>query len=137
MAVAVRLATTGSIVYSTKYSAVNELRMWELRLHICQECLSNKYFFWTLFHDHDLVDDKAFVSAYRDDTSEGTIQLHAVIRELRPLTDEERRAIIGSIEMRHRSDLWDIMSRGVQMTSTIPAGTARESTLIRAITTRL
>ena len=110
--------------------------MWELRLQICQECLSNKYFSWTLFHDYDLVDDTALVSAYRDDTSEGKLQFHAVIRELRPPTDEERSAIIEDIEMRHRSDLWNIMSRGVQMTSTIPAGTARESTLVRAITTR-
>ena len=136
MEVAVRLATTGNIVYSSKYSAVNELRVWELRLHICQECSSNKYFSWKLFHDHDLVNDTALVSAYRDDTSEGTIQFHAVIRGLRPPTDEERRAIIEGIEMRHRSYLWNIMSRGVQMTSTIPAGTARESTLVRAITTR-
>ena len=44
MEVAVRLATTGNIVYSSKYSAVNELRVWELRLHICQEGSSNKYF---------------------------------------------------------------------------------------------
>ena len=44
MEVAVRLATTGNIVYSSKYGAVNELRVWELRLHICQEGSSNKYF---------------------------------------------------------------------------------------------
>lgn len=66
----------------------------------------------------------------------GTIQFHVVIRELRPPADEERRAIISGIEMRHRSYLWTIMSKGVQMTSTIPAGTARESTLVRAITTQ-
>ena len=136
MEVVVRLATTGHIVYSTKYSAVNELRVWELRLHMCQKCLSNKYFSWTLFHVHDLVEDTALVSAYRDDSSEVTVQFQAVILELRPPTDAERHAIIEYIELRHRRDLWEIMSRGVQMTSTIPAGTARESTLVRAITTR-
>ena len=84
----------------------------------------------------DLLDDTALVANYNDDSSEGKLQLHLILRELRPPTGEERRAIISGIEMRHRSFLWTIMSRGVQMTSTIPAGTARESTLVRAITTR-
>ena len=93
-------------------------------------------FSWTLFHDHELTDDTSLVSAYRGETSDVTVLFHAVIRELRPPTDEERRAIIECIEVRHRNYLWNIMSRGIQMTSTLPAGTARESTLVRAITTR-
>ena len=95
MDVAVSLATTDEIVYSSKYSEVNELRFWELRLHICHELACTKYFSMTLFHDRDLVGDTAFVSAYKDDTSEGTIQFHVVIRELRPPTDEEGRHLIS------------------------------------------
>ena len=137
MDVAVSLATTGDIVYSSKYSEVNELRIWELRLHICHELACTQYFSLTLLHERDLVDDTALVSTFQGDTDEGTIQFHVVLREpATSPTDEERRAIINCIEMRHRSYLWNIMSKGVQMTSTIPAGTARESTLVRAITTR-
>ena len=136
MDVVVSLATTGERVYYSKYSEVYELRVWELRLRICHELACTKYFSLTLFHGRDLVDDTALVSEYNDDSSEGKLQLYLILRELRPPTDEERRAIINGIEMRHRSYLWTIMSRGVQMTSTIPAGTARESTLVRAITTR-
>ena len=79
---------------------------------------------------------RSLVADYNDDSSEGKLKLYLILRELRPPTDEERRAIINGIELRHRSFLWTIMSRGVQMTSTIPAGTARESILVRAITTR-
>ena len=136
MDVAVSLATTGDIVYSSKYSEVNELRIWELRLHICHELACSQYFSLTLLHERDLVDDTALVSTFQGDTDEGTIQFHVVLRELRPPTDEERRAIIDCIEMRHRSYLWNIKSKGVQMISTIPAGTARESSLVRAFTAR-
>ena len=89
-----------------------------------------------LFQGHDLLDDAAMVAEYIDASRETKLLLYLVVRELRPPNDEERRAIINGIEMRHRSFLWSIMSKGVQMTSTLPAGTARESTLVRAITTR-
>ena len=56
MDVAVRLATNGDIVYSSKYSKVNELRIWELRLHICHELACTQYFSLTLLHERDLVD---------------------------------------------------------------------------------
>ena len=82
------------------------------------------------------MDDTALLAEYADSAYEGKLYLQLIVRELRPPTDEERRAIINGIELRHRSFLWSIMSQGVQMTSTIPAGTARENTLIRAITTR-
>ena len=136
MEVSVSLATTGELVYSTAYSEVNDLRVWELRLHICHELASAKYFSFVLFRGHDLLDDTAMLAEYADSAHEGKLHLQLIVRDLRPPTDEERRAIINGIELRHRSFLWSIMSRGVQMTSTIPAGTARDSTLIRAITTR-
>ena len=64
------------------------------------------------------------------------LHLQLIIRGLRLPSDEERRTIISGLEFQQRSLVWSILSRGVQMTSTIPAGTARESTLVRAITTR-
>ena len=136
MEVQVSLATTGETVYSSTYSEVNDMRVWELRLHLCHELACPKYFSFTLFQGHDLLDDTALVAEYADAALEGKLQFHLIVRELRPPTDEEIRAIIDGIELRHRSFLWSIMSRGVQMTSTIPAGTARENTLVRAITTR-
>ena len=66
-------------MYSSKYSTVNDLRVWELRLHLCQAVSSNEYFSWTLFHGHELIDDATLVSAYRGDTSDGTVLFHAVI----------------------------------------------------------
>ena len=136
MEVQVSLATTGERVYSSAYSEVNDLRVWELRLHICHELAITKYFSVMLFRGLDLLDDTSLVAEYTEAAHEGTLQVQLIVRELRPPTDEERRAIINGIELKHRSFLWSIMSRGVQMTSTIPAGTARENTLIRAITTR-
>ena len=136
MEVQVSLATTGEHVYSSAYSEVNDLRVWELRLHICHDLAIAKYFSVMLFRGLDLLDDTSLVAEYAEAAHEGKLQFHLIVRELRPPTDEERRAIINGIEMRHRSFLWSIMSRGMQMTSTIPAGTARENTLVRAITTR-
>ena len=48
MEVKVSLATTGEQVYSTAYSEVNNLRVWELWLHICHELASAKYFSFVL-----------------------------------------------------------------------------------------
>ena len=136
MEVLVSLATTGEQVYSTAFSEVQDRHVWELRLQICRELASAPYFSFVLFREQDLLDDTATLGAYVESGLEGVLHLQLIIRELRPPTDEERRTIISGIEMKHRSLLWSIMSRGVQMTSTIPAGTARESTLVRAITTR-
>ena len=102
MEVQVSLATTGETVYSSTYSEVNDLRVWELRLHICHELACTKYFSITLFQGHDLLDDTALVTEYTDAAREGMLQLHLIVRELRPPTDEERRAIINGIELRHR-----------------------------------
>ena len=44
MEVQVSLATTGEHVYSSAYSEVNDLRVWELRLHICHELAIAKCF---------------------------------------------------------------------------------------------
>ena len=49
MEVQVSLATTGEHVYSSAYSEVNDLRVWELRLHICHELAIAKYFSVMLF----------------------------------------------------------------------------------------
>ena len=66
------MATAGNIVYTVEYSAVNDLRIWELRLHLCQAVSSMEYFSWTLFHDYALTDDTTPVSAYRGEKSEMT-----------------------------------------------------------------
>ena len=133
MAISVRLATTGEVLYTTAYNSSDELRVWELRLHLCQTLKSTAFFSWILFHDQVLADDGAFVSAYPAEPREEIILFHAVIRELRPPTEEEERAIGDCIQLRHRSQLWNIMSRGLLMTSTLPRGTAGESTLVMAI----
>ena len=88
MDVVVTLATTGEKVYSSKFSEVSELRVWELRLRICHELACTKYFSLTLFHDRDLVDDATLISDYNHDLSEGQLQLYLILRELRPLNDE-------------------------------------------------
>ena len=135
MQVAARLATTGDVLFSSKYSTVSDLRVWELRLHLCQAVKSTKYFSWMLFLHHKLIDDIAMVAGYVGDSGEQPIVFQTVQRGLRPPTDEERWAIIDCIDVHHRSHLWNIMSRGIHMTSTLPRGTARESTLVRAIAT--
>ena len=134
MEISVIQATTGNLLYASSYSTTNEVRIWELRLHLCQALKSMAYFSWMIFHDQALADDTTFVSAYRGDISEATILFHAVRREPRPPTEEEQRGIMDCIQLRHRSHVWTIMSRGLHMTSTLPRGTARESTLVRAIT---
>ena len=78
-------------------------------MQICHELACPQYFSLTLFHGRDLLDDTALIADYNDDASEGKLQLHLILRELRPPTDEERRAIINGIELRHRSFLWTIM----------------------------
>ena len=49
MEVQVILATTGETVYTSVYSEVNDLRVWELRLHICHALDSVEYFSFMLF----------------------------------------------------------------------------------------
>ena len=136
MEVLVSLATTGEQVYSAAFSEIQDRYVWELRLQICREQASAPYFSFVLFREQDLLDDTATIGAYGETCQEGVLHLQLIIRDLRPPSDEERRTIISGIEFQQRSLVWSIMSRGVQMTSTIPAGTARESTLVRAITTR-
>ena len=82
-------------MYSTAFSEVHDLSVWELRLQICREMASAKYFSFVLFREHDLLDDTAMLAAYADSAHEGTLQLQLIIRELRPPTDEERRTIIS------------------------------------------
>ena len=133
MAISIRLATTGEELYTKAYNPIDDLRVWELRLHFCQAVKSTAFFAWILFHDQEVADDAALVSAYLEEPGEEIILFHAVIRELRPPTEEEEMAIGDCIQLRHRSQLWNTMSKGISMTSTLPRGTARESTLVRAI----
>ena len=62
MQIAIRLATTGDLLYSSMYSTVSDLRVWELRLHLCHAVQSTKYFSWMLFFHHELLDDIARVT---------------------------------------------------------------------------
>ena len=101
----VRIATTRDVLYSSRYSSINDLRVWELRLHLCQAVQSAKYLSWLLFLHHELIDDIARVAEYVGETGEESIIFQAVQRGLRSSTDEERWAIIDCIEVRHRSHL--------------------------------
>ena len=109
MAITVRLATIGESLYTTAYNATDELRVWELRLRLCQALKFTAFFSWILFHNQVLADDTAFVSAYHEEPSQETILFHAVVRELRPPTEEEEMAIGDCIQLRHRSQLWNIV----------------------------
>ena len=93
MAISVRLATTGELLYTKAYNSVDELRVWELRLHFCQALKTTDFFAWILFHDRVLADDAALVSTYPAEPREEIILFYAVIRELRPPTEEEEMAI--------------------------------------------
>ena len=45
----------------------------------------------------------------------------------------ELKEIIDSIRVRDRTGLWELLSPGISMCSTIPRGTARVNPLVRAI----
>ena len=89
MAISIRLATTGEVLFTEAYDPFDDLRVWELRLHFCQAVKTTAFFAWILFHDQVLADDAALVSAYLDDPHAESILFHAVVRELRPPTEEE------------------------------------------------
>ena len=89
MEVQVILATTGETVYTSVYSEVNDLQVWELRVHICHALDSAEYFSFMLFQGPALLDDTAFVSDYREAARENKLQIYLIVRELRPPTDEE------------------------------------------------
>ena len=136
MEVRVSLATTGEQVYSEAFTEIQNQHVWELRLQIWRELASAPYFSLVLFREQDLLEDTAKIRAYAEACQEGVLHLQLILRDLRLPSDEERRSIISGLEFQQRSLVWSILSRGVQMTSTIPAGTARESTIVRAIITR-
>ena len=75
MEVEVSLATTGERVYSAAYSEINELRVWELRLQICHELATAKYFSVVLFRGHELLDDTSLLSEYAESSYEGKLYL--------------------------------------------------------------
>lgn len=136
MEVRVRLATTGEQVYAATFTELQNQHVWELRLELWKELASAPYFSFVLFRDQELLEDTAKLWVYAEMCQEGVLHLQLLLRDLRLPSDEERRSIISGLEFHQRSLVWSILSRGVQMTSTIPAGTVRESTIVRAITTR-
>ena len=136
MEVHVSLATTGEQVYSEALTEIQDQYVWELRLQIWRELDCAPYFSFVLFREQDLLEDTAKIGAFAEACHEGVLHLQLILRDLRLPSDDERRTIISGLEFQQRSLVWSILSRGVQMTSTIPAGTVRESTLVRAITTR-
>ena len=103
MEVQVILATTGETVYTSVYSEVNDLQVWELRVDICHALDSVEYFSFMFVQGLALLDDTTLVSAYREAARENKVQIYLIVRELRPPTDEETKAIINGIEMRHRN----------------------------------
>ena len=102
-------------------------------MRFCRAVKNTAFFAWIFFHDQVLVDDAAFVSAYMEDPHAESIVFHAIVRQLRPPTEEEEIAIGDCLQLRHRSHLWNIMSKEIAMTSLLPRGTAWEATLVRAI----
>ena len=134
MAISVRMATTGETLFTEAYDPVNDLRVWELRLRFCHKNRSTPFFAWVFFHEQRLADDAALVSAYSSDPHTGSIIFHVVVREVRSPTKEEEIAIGDCIQLRHRSHLWTILSKGILMTSLLRRGTAWEATLVKAIT---
>ena len=86
MAISIRLATTGEVLFTEAYDPFDDLRVWELRLRFHQKVKTTAFFSWILFHDQVLADDAALVSAYLDDPPAASFLFHAVVRELRPPT---------------------------------------------------
>ena len=62
MKVVTSLALTGEILYERDHVALEELRVWELRQHLCLAIGSAAYFAWQLFDDHRLLKDHYFVA---------------------------------------------------------------------------
>ena len=135
MSISIRLATTGKELFTEAYNPSVNLRVWELRMHFWQAVNITAFFAWTFFYDHELVEDAALVSAYCGDLPSEDIIFHAICRELRPPTKEEKIAIGDCIQLRHRSHLWTILSKGLFITSLVPRGTALEALLVKAINT--
>ena len=134
MVISIRLATTGEVLFTEAYDPLDDLRVWELRMRFCRAVKNTAFFAWIFFHEQVLVDDAAFVSAYMEDPHAAeSIVFHAIVRQLRPPTEEEEIAIGDCLQLRHRSHLWNLMSQGIAMTSLLPRGTAWEATLVRAI----
>ena len=73
-------------------------------------------------------------SEYRNDPQSGSIIFHVVVRKLRPPTQEEAIAVDDCIQLRHRSHLWTVLSKGILMPSLMRRGTAWVATLVKAIT---
>ena len=70
MAISVRLATTGELLYTKAYNSFDDLRVWELRLSFCQALKTPDFFAWTLFHNLVVADDAALVSTYPSEPRE-------------------------------------------------------------------
>ena len=131
MHVVVTQATTGNALFDATHVALSQLRVWELRKHFTETLQCAHYFSWILFHELTMVDDCAFLSDLASRLGqEDELCLHAIQRSLRLPNDEERQEIIYRIHMGHRTNLWELLSRGISMYSTIPQGTARVNPLV-------
>ena len=133
MSISIRLATTGKELFTESYSSSVNLRVWELRWHLWKAENTAAYFAWTLFYNYQLVEDAALVSAYCGDLPSENIIFHAICRELRSPTKEEIIAIGDSIQLRQRSQLWTLLSKGIVLASLVPRGTSLEALLVKAI----
>ena len=134
MAIVVQMATTGKELFTESIHRGNDLRVWELRLRFWEKYKSTPFFGWVFLHERRMVDDAALVSAYSSAPDTDSIIFHVVVRELRPPTKDEEIAVRDCIQLRHRSHLWTILSKGILMASLLRQGTAWEATLVKAIT---
>ena len=133
MSISIRLATTGKELFTESYSSLVNLRMWELRWQLWQAEITAAYFAWTLLYNYQLVEDTALVSAYCGAPPSENIIFHAICRELRTPTKEEIIAIGDCIQLRQRSQLWTLLSKGIVLASLVPRGTSLEALLVKAI----
>ena len=115
MSIMIRMAITGEQQFAQPIDKTTDIRVWELRLHFCQEYESPPFFGWVFFHEEQVVDDAALVSAYTPQS--GSILFSVFVRKLRPPTQEEAMAVEDSIQLRHRSHLWAVLSKRISMPS--------------------
>ena len=86
------------------------------------------YFKVTTLDDTDYIGDIA-----QDAGNAAELTLQVVQRPLRPPTMTERLHVIGHVGPRNRQGLWEILSRGLSLPSTIPIGDTRINPLVTAI----
>ena len=133
LCISIRHTIPGELLCELAGSEVGELRLWELRLQFCQDQETLPFFGWIFFHEERVL-DAALVSEYRKDPLSASIQFSVVVRKLRPPTQGEVLAIEESIQLRHKSHLWAILTKGISMPSLVRRGTSWVSILVKVIT---